>query len=147
MDDTRKWFEYFFNSKEMRDSSGAIKQGWIDFIGSGKAYEIWKACQSLNDKRIQQLLAVIEAQRKALLSLDIIEHDGGIGVGLVDCVMRSDVESAIAIKPENVELVEVGDFAIHEDKVGTRYPSQRMAYGYDEFKIGEINKLYTIKHK
>ena len=36
---------------------------------------------------------------------------------------------------------------MHEDKIGTRYPSSQMSNNYDGFEIGALNKLYTIKTK
>lgn len=143
MTDTRKEFEEWFLSQY----GVHFKYAELQFDHAPETNFAWQACQSLNDKRIQQLLAVIEVQREALLSLDIIEHDGGIGVGLVDCVMRSDVESAIAIKPENVELVEVATFV--EDKM---MPVSFNAGMWDfiesppeGYALG--SKLYTIKTK
>lgn len=152
MTDVRQEFQKWWNIEK--------KNPIPDYGQESLTYDIafhgWQACQSLNDKRIQQLLAVIELQNDALKAADKFISNG-IDLGYIrmpdadtpDPAHKtpSIVKNAISIKPENVELVEVGDFAIHEDKVGTRYPSQRMAYGYDEFKIGEINKLYTIKHK
>lgn len=142
MTDTRKEFEEWFLSQY----GVHFKYAELQFDHAPETNFAWKACQSLNDKRIQQLLAVIAKKDEALkLSAAVFSGEISDKSGMIKSL--EILRDSLSIKPENVELVEVGGFVMHEDKLGTRYPSSQMSYNYDEFEIGALNKLYTIKQK
>ena len=68
----------------------------------------WQACQSLNDKRIQQLLAVIAVKDKALKLMHKAFDDGDYKDGTESYAIQK-CEDSLAIKPQDVELVEVAE--------------------------------------
>ena len=96
------------------------------------AQSSWHACQAINDKRIQQLLAVIELQREALRKICRDADSRAYAEQIAD--------EALAIKPEDVELVEVGE-ADFDKPAGT--------VNLDIYNIDfdGLHKLYTIKTK
>jgi hypothetical protein len=111
MTDTRKDFEEWKVERDIQTNNSPIMP-----------FEIWQSCQSLNDKRIQHLLAVIAKKDESLRKI------------ARDAQSRAHAEQiadeAIAIKPQDVELVEVD-------------PAD-----YDAMSlISDGTKLYTIKTK
>lgn len=104
MTDTRKEFE-----------RAVSNLGWaFDYIGDGQygshtiqfANKLWQACQSLNDKRIEQMLAVIAKKDEALKACsDAMEYMSEYDIPLT---LAEDTEKALALQPSDVELVEVG---------------------------------------
>lgn len=120
MTDTRKDFEEWY----LKEYGNYISEY---FINDRYLHEMvhmqymgWQACQSLNDKRIQQLLAVIAVKDDAINGLlNSVENgtwcyessecgDDGTYIGNAvsqDSDEVKNAESALAIKPENVELV------------------------------------------
>jgi hypothetical protein len=106
MTDTRKEFEEWFERQYGKKPIPSPKNGdkphtntYMTMFADG-ADKGWQACQSLNDKRIQQLLAVIELQREALDW--IADNDDSSNY-----VCEKRAREALAIKQEDVELVEV----------------------------------------
>jgi hypothetical protein len=103
-----------------------------------------KACQSINDNRIQQLLAVIELQRQALIAaqnaIDEYDYTGTKEMSDKYIIAERLCAEAVAIKPQDVELVEVGE-ADFDKPAGT--------VNLDIYNIDfdGIHKLYTIKTK
>lgn len=124
MTDTRKefeeWFENMYGKKPMpipRNGDDPHESVYMTMFADG-ASRSWQACQSLNDKRIQQLLAVIAKKDEALqIAIEYQEgacqyfHDAMAGYKEQEHERYRDdlkeTKSALAIKPENVELVEV----------------------------------------
>lgn len=139
MTDTRKEFEEWFWS------AGIGGRG--ELIISEKS---WQACKSLNDKRIQQLLAVIAVHKDALKAaqnaIDEYEYTGTNEVSEKYIIAERLCAEAIAINPEDVELVEVGDFG------GKRLTPKDTHEFYGLLKSLDLvpdmgDKLFTIKHK
>lgn len=105
--------------------------------------EIWQACQSLNDKRIEQLLAVIAKKDEALIkACELIEKFSLQVYNGSDCLM---VYESVELQPADVELVEVGK--VKEERLADWMPNTELSveYNYDGFNAGD--KLYTIKQK
>jgi len=127
MTDTRKEFQKWWNIEK--------KNPIPDYGQESLTYDIafhgWQACQSLNDKRIQQLLAVIDVQREALRKICRDADSRAYAEQIAD--------ESLAIKPENVELVEVG--SIRHTGTGSIY----LGGFIDELKDGQ--PVYTIKTK
>lgn len=127
MTDTRKEFEQFVLDNMRTDAPNFINERRF-------AEKSWQACQSLYDKRVQRLLAVIAKKDSALrelrASLDPEDFMGGIS-------MLDHIDKALAIKPENVELVEVG----YVDQFGNYEHSAEP----DQWTHGDT--VYTIKTK
>ena len=104
MTDTRKEFE-----------RAVSNLGWaFDYIGDGQygshtiqfANKLWQACQSLNDKRIEQLLAVIAKKDEALSAVDdLIEHQYcGSKDAMTDLQIACDMtHEALALQPEETK--------------------------------------------
>lgn len=163
MTDTRKDFEdWYAGGFSPKPDFTMISKNHYKDDDVDTAYWSWQACQSLNDKRIQQLLAVIELQRQAInqaindmaVSVGMVMLDGGMPTKeqtqkVID-ISKPDsdigkLKQALAIKPEDVELVEVG--YVKEEKIADWMPSAELSveYNYDGFNAGD--KLYTIKTK
>lgn len=127
MTDVRQEFQKWWNIEK--------KNPIPDYGQESLTYDItfhgWKACQSLNDKRIADLLAVIEVQREYIKEIKDITL----------CTMTEDIAfEALAIKPENVEFVEVGKV---KEVGGSLFACQ---YSPDNgVRVGD--SVYTIKTK
>lgn len=91
MTDTRKDFEATFEEL-LKENIGANAYE--------RMYIAWQACQQLNDKRIADLLAVIEKKDEAMSAL-INYVDAQKAMSEHKTV--SEVRKALAIKPEDVE--------------------------------------------
>lgn len=155
MTDTRKEFEEWFEGQYGKKPMPSPKNGdephtntYMTMFADG-ADKGWKACQSLNDKRIQQLMAVIELKDTALANAIVAdrfcaetnisdEHRQAKADAHHEAILS--VEAALAIKPEDVELVEVGE-ADFDKPTGT--------VNLDIYNIDfdGMHKLYTIKTK
>lgn len=116
------------------------------FIGDRYLYEKmqmqymgYKACAAHYEAELLKRDALIAEKDKALNHC-LVEHGGFTIKGETE----RQIKHALSLTHDCVRLKEVGQFTIHEDKVGTRYPSSSMAYGFDEFEIGAVNNLYTI---
>lgn len=112
------------------------------------------SCRFFAEHCIEQLMAVIKLQRNALqeaVDCGMVPissaKEGGAARHSQQVIVADKIREALALQPADVELVEVGSFVMHEDKIGNRYPSSQMSYNYDDFEIADINKLYTIKTK
>ena len=142
MTDTRKEFEEFFNTHRTTPAT---------------TYEMiersWHACQSLNDKRIEQLLAVIAKKDDALSAVDdLIEHQYcGSKDAMTDLQIACDMtHESLALQPADVELVEVGDFNVNDQSEWgfDPYGNTREHYDRTVKNVGVgTHKLYTIKTK
>ena len=113
MTDTRKEFE-----------RAVSNLGWaFDYIGDGQygshtiqfANKLWQACQSLNDKRIEQLLAVIAKKDEALqAAVDCgmvpisSAKEGGAARHSQQVIIADKIREALALHPADVEMVESG---------------------------------------
>ena len=82
MTETRKDFEEWFERQYGKKPMPSPKNGdephtntYMTMFADG-ADKGWQACQSLNDKRIQQLLAVIAVKDKALKLMHEAFDDG-----------------------------------------------------------------------
>lgn len=142
MTDTRKEFEQFVLDNMRTDAPNFINERRF-------AEKSWQACQQLNDKRIQQLLAVIELKDTALANVIVAdrfcaetnisdEHRQAKADAHHEAILS--VEAALAIKPEDVELVEVGKV---REIGGSLFASQYSPN--NGVKVGDI--VYTIKQK
>lgn len=145
MTDTRKEFEEWFESQYGKKPMPSPKNGdephtntYMTMFADG-ANKGWQACQSLNDKRIQQLLAVIEKKDEALKLL--LEFKGMIEERSGDYETNKASE-ALAIKPGDVELVEVGELNVVGNEVGTGCIPYIQITNHSN-----LGKLYTIKTK
>lgn len=127
MTDTRKEFERFMiaNSIAADDENNGLV--------------IWQSCQSLNDKRIEQLLAVIAKKDEALIkACELIEKFSLQVYNGSDCLKVYD---AVELQPSDVELVEVG----YIDDFGN-FENSLKPWMKDEPNIEWI-PTYTIKTK
>lgn len=95
--------------------------------------------QNADDKRIQQLLAVIAVKDKALKLMHEAFDDGDYKDGTESYAIQK-CEDSLATKPEDVELVEVGE-ADFDKPAGT--------VNLDIYNIDfdGLHNLYTIKTK
>ena len=103
MDKSRKEFEEWIGGSGTLNTD---KDGNYLYGPAYSAWNTWQACQSLNDKRIQQLLAVIAVKDKALKLMHEAFDDGDYKDGTESYAIQK-CEDSLAIKPEDVELVEV----------------------------------------
>lgn len=135
MNYTRKEFQEEMSENDYGVSNFVVVNGKYQWPQTEEAYQVWQACQSINDKRIQQLLAVI-AKKDLYL--------GKIATELVsiDKAELAAIE-AIAIKPENVELVEVGYISYDGQEV---FLTMGMPIDADTCGV-PVDNLYTIKTK
>ena len=131
MTDTRKEFE-----------RAVSNLGWaFDYIGDGQygshtiqfANKLWQACQYLNDKRIEQLLAVIEAKDAALQSISRY----GQSKAEIDLM----IDEALALQSSDVELSVYGYVSNATYSVTDAGTVRKTAN--DVFK----SPVYTIKTK
>lgn len=131
MTDTRKEFEQFVLDNMRTDAPNFINERRF-------AEKSWQACQSINDKRIQQLLAVIEKKDEALMLQ--ASHMEMYSLQISHANDYAKITKAIDLKPEDVGLVEVGD-ADFDKPAGT--------VNLDIYNIDfdGMHKLYTIKTK
>lgn len=141
MTDTRTDFETWalsdegsYHKSELRKSA----EGEYALPATRIASESWQACQSLNDNRIQQLLAVIEKKDEALMLQS--SHIEMYSLQISHANDYAKITKAIDLKPEDVELVEVGE-ADFDKPAGT--------VNLDIYNIDfdGMHKLYTIKTK
>lgn len=146
MTDTRKEFDDYFVSSNPLESMVEYEKE--------VAMESWQACQQLNDKRIADLLAVIELQRDALQKLYDTQNGCPLHKYEDDWneAMRLTSE-ALAITPESVELVEfactiengvnnnINDYALYKREDAEMHCRGECANGFS------IVPLYTIKQK
>ena len=114
MTETRKDFEEWFERQYGKKPMPSPKNGdephtntYMTMFADG-ADKGWQACQSLNDKRIQQLLAVIAVKDKALKLMHKAFDDGDYKDGTESYAIQK-CEDSLAIKPQDVELVEVAE--------------------------------------
>ena len=137
MTETRKEFEQEMRfSEEFRD--GSIYR----FSFMTEAWRSWQACQSLNDKRIEQLLAVIAKKDEALQEIACM----GCGCDSWEYCRNNHgdiADEALALQPADVELVEIGEARIIDiNGTGTFvWKKGNMP------ALAENPKLYTIKTK
>ncbi len=128
MTDTRKEFEQFVLDNMRTDAPNFINERMF-------AEKSWQACQQLNDKRIADLLAVIESKNRVLQY--VLEcatyykwHESYNG--------RDSVKQSLAINPEDVELEEVGTVCFEDTLVGVDLTNPTVKHG---------DTVYTIKTK
>lgn len=131
MTDTRKEFE-----EAMKVLPEFRLGDFYVFSGMSLQWKSWQACQSLNDKRIQQLLALIAKKDEALQEITTL-HGSTTNFG----VARYIATNALAIKPENVELVEVGYISDDGQEV---FLTMGMPIDADTCGV-PVDNLYTIK--
>lgn len=103
------------------------------------AWESWQVCQKINDKIIADLKAMVAIHREELQHV----HDE-----LLKDNWRGDVKESIsdtlALKPGDVELVEVGQ--VVEDRLAAwTTPYLKTEFNFDGFIAGD--KLYLLKQK
>lgn len=143
MTDTRKDFEDWFLSQY----GVHYKYAEIQFDHAPETKIAWQACQSLNDKRIQQLLAVIAKKDEAINAMLKVAYSLPPTTEAEHAIRNKEVhdateglKQAIAIKPQDVELVEVGE-ADFDKPAGT--------VNLDIYNIDfdGLHNLYTIKTK
>lgn len=128
MTDTRKEFQEWYAKYIFK---GSDNYDWN--------FESWQACQSLNDKRIEQLLAVIAKKDDALIkACEIIEKFSLQVYNGSDCLR---VYESVELQPADVELVEVG----YIDDFGN-FENSLKPWMKDEPNIEWI-PTYTIKTK
>ena len=168
MTDTRKEFGDWIRNFNLDSSSNYYRV----------AYESWQACQSLNDKRnkewesalnaaleekaqakqdeetankrIEQLLAVIELQRHALQSaVDCgmvpisSAKEGGAARYSQQVIVADKIREALALQPADVELSDIGYISEDGEEVFLT-----MGLPLDAETCGvPVTKLYTIKTK
>jgi hypothetical protein len=101
----------------------------------------WQACQSINDKRIQQLLALVEKKNEALMLQ--ASHMEMYSLQISHANDYAKITSAIDLEPEDVELVEYAEMWNHgEGRTGIQYKN--------DLRKGDIidgEKLYKIQMK
>lgn len=143
MTDTRKEFEEWWLNEKLKPwdyPDAPMPKGWGDHY-KPTAAKAWQAYQQLNDKRIADLLAVIELQKTAMQKLydtqngcplPKYEHDWNEAMQLT--------QEALAINPDSVELVEVGKV---KEVAGVLFASSYTSDGHA--KVGD--SVYTIKTK
>lgn len=105
MTETRKEFEEWYLKEYGNDiSEYFINERYLHEMVHMQ-YMGWQACKSINDKRIGQLLAVIAKKDEALkLSAAVFSGEISDKSGMIKSL--EILREALAIKPENVELVE-----------------------------------------
>lgn len=131
MTDTRKEFEDW-HKQQWSFSEDKYLRGEFDLYYDARVqvdYEQWQAaCQSLNDKRIQQLLAVIAKKDEALIkACELIDKFSLQVYNGSDCLMVYD---AVELQPADVELVEVGFIKL---KASPYYPEPDIGPHYSEY--------------
>ena len=138
MSDTRREFE-----------RAVSNLGWaFDYIGDGQygshtiqfANKLWQACQSLNDQRIEQLLAVIAKKDEALQEIACM----GCGCDSWEYCRNNHgdiADEALALQPSDVELSVYGYVSNATYSVTDAGTVRKTAN--DVFK----SPVYTIKTK
>lgn len=135
MTDTRKDFEKWWNIEK--------KNPIPDYGQESLTYDIafhgWQACQSLNDKRIQQLLAVIAKKDEAFRLIE----SSSMQIEVERSSISKCAANALAIKPENVELVEVGTV----DSQSTYLDEVLFSPDANTSRVEVGTKLYALQKK
>lgn len=146
MTDIRKEFEEWF----LNQYGVHYKHAQHQFDHAPETFLAWQACQSLNDKRINDLLAVIKAKDEALqIAIEYQHeacqyfHDSMAGYKEHEHERyREDLKEtkeALAIKPGDVELQSVG--RVINDRSGVH------TIGKEMYTLSSGTLLYTIKTK